>query len=889
MGIRGPEDNTPLVRYTDDHLWSNPEENQQYQVKLNRITEEYGYSSNFSYMNKWRTLPKKNTFFHVFSAGGLHPGYWNFKNNTLRRNPLDRWVNIGLLCKARGLKVDVYSTKGYSQSRSHCWLMVTYDGLVLIAIQKLGKTPVVDGDDMHFRCYTPSVLVDKSRLVTNETGNPYIFETCVYENPGEYSTFLGRYNAVKARPGYTGLVHNGVEVYGTPADVNPIAPGDVIEFWHDPTVLRADRYAYNTLLSFHSDLDQKKKLILHPPKIRGDFTIRYFDDNDYFLLGTKRRGLYLHRNDEKTIRQLTHVDVAVADDVVNAMTEYHPDLSDPLDCQILVLVRKTAWVFQWPHEHQRIRYLYRMPDIDIMRAMVDARANMPEWTAKELEQGPVLQLLRKQWKNVKRDDAIMSVGYNAATRVLSETPVRATYLPGSRGVDVPVTYQEGFTAWEHDANGQLLEWRNMTGVLYYSPFNPACAMVEFTMGSTGRVLDTLVTNQDVDVSKDWDYQVYVSSWNINLGELVGPWTNVTGDPAMYIIKDGVLIWKGLDRVNKRGILITNKKILGYQFQLEHMDHSLAFAITDVYEDGGQLVDLTFAQIDIWLNKHPLVDKVDWIYKDGYCYIINKEFLVDGPQDIVVRAMGLDKTVVLPNADTELGFVDGGVIGRVDRYNLRGDRVTRTVINGALYLTDEVPRAEREVPDDIGNPLNGKPYMVKHHWCPIRFVEDYDLLPYRQRSRETDQRVSDYLTKWLPKPQTNAEEIDWENGDPHRPDGSGVAVIPNLQDKYRLFSPFLNVIVNGVLNGLIHLPNKDDGDTYYSDQDIKDVVKAYTWWLKYDPIPLKFDRRYFAITPFANFGKLTVSDKQLIFFKQVNDLYLESVCVIEGYFEVNNNV
>lgn len=889
MGIRGPEDNTPLVRYTDDHLWSNPEENQQYQVKLNRITEEYGYSSNFSYMNKWRTLPKKNTFFHVFSAGGLHPGYWNFKNNTLRRNPLDRWVNIGLLCKARGLKVDVYSTKGFSQSRSHCWLMVTYDGLVLIAIQKLGKTPVVDGDDMHFRCYTPSVLVDKSRLVTNETGNPYIFETCVYENPGEYSTFLGRYNAVKARPGYTGLIHNGVEIYGTPADVNPIAPGDVIEFWHDPTVLRADRYAYNTLLSFHSDLDQKKKLILHPPKIRGDFTIRYFDDNDYFLLGTKRRGLYLHRNDEKTIRQLTHVDVAVADDVVNAMTEYHPDLSDPLDCQILVLVRKTAWVFQWPHEHQRIRYLYRMPDIDIMRAMVDARANMPEWTAKELEQGPVLQLLRKQWKNVKRDDAIMSVGYNAATRVLSETPVRATYLPGSRGVDVPVTYQEGFTAWEHDANGQLLEWRNMTGVLYYSPFNPACAMVEFTMGSTGRVLDTLVTNQDVDVSKDWDYQVYVSSWNINLGELVGPWTNVTGDPAMYIIKDGVLIWKGLDRVNKRGILITNKKILGYQFQLEHMDHSLAFAITDVYEDGGQLVDLTFAQIDIWLNKHPLVDKVDWIYKDGYCYIINKEFLVDGPQDIVVRAMGLDKTVVLPNADTELGFVDGGVIGRVDRYNLRGDRVTRTVINGALYLTDEVPRAEREVPDDIGNPLNGKPYMVKHHWCPIRFVEDYDLVPYRQRSRETDQRVSDYLTKWLPKPQTNAEEIDWENGDPHRPDGSGVAVIPNLQDKYRLFSPFLNVIVNGVLNGLIHLPNKDDGDTYYSDQDIKDVVKAYTWWLKYDPIPLKFDRRYFAITPFANFGKLTVSDKQLIFFKQVNDLYLESVCVIEGYFEVNNNV
>jgi hypothetical protein len=889
MGIRGPEDNTPLVRYTDDHLWSNPEENQQYQVKLNRITEEYGYSSNFSYMNKWRALPKKDTFFHVFSVGGLHPGFWNFKNNTLRRNPLDRWVNLGLLCKARGLLTDVYSNKGYMQSRSHCWIMVTYDGLVLLAIQKLAETPVMDGDDMHFRCYTPSVLVDKSRAVINEVGNPFIFETCVYENPSEYASFLGRYNTVKARPGYTGLYHNGVAVNGGPVDVNPIAPGDVIEFWHDPTVLRTELYAYNTLQSFYSEMDQKHKVIVHPPKIKGDFTIRYFDDNDYFLIGLNRHGLYFPRNNETAVRQLTHADVAIADDMIQAASNYHPEMSDPLDIKILVLIRETAWEFQWPHEHQRIRYLYRMPDIDIMRAMVDARANMPEWTAKELEQGPVMSLLRKQWKTVKRDDAIMSVGYNAATRVLSETPLRATYLLGSRGIEVPVTYQEACTAWEHDADGKLLEWRNMTGILYYSPNNPACAMVEFTMGETGRELDMLITNQDVPVSKDWDYQVYTVSWNINIQDIVGPWVNVTGDATKYRIEDGVLIWTGLDRINKRGILISNKKILGYQFQLEHLDHSLAFAITDIYPDGGHLTGLTWAQIDIWINGHPLIDKVDWIYDEQYCYINNKEFLVDGPQDIVVRAMGLDKTVVLPNSDTELGFVDGGVIGRVDRYNLRGDRVTRTVINGGLYLTDEVPRAERDVPDDQANPLNGRPYMVKHTWCPIRFVEDYDELPYRQRSRDVDQRVSDYLTVWLPKPQTNDEEIHWENGDPHRPDGSGSAVIANLQDKYRLYSPFMNVVVNGVLNGLIALPPKADGETYYSDQDIRDAVQPYVWWLRYDPIVRNYDRRYFAITPFANFGKLTVSDKQLIFFKQVNDLYLSSVTVIEGYFEVTPNV
>jgi hypothetical protein len=180
-------------------------------------------------------------------------------------------------------------------------------------------------------------------------------------------------------------------------------------------------------------------------------------------------------------------------------------------------------------------------------------------------------------------------------------------------------------------------------------------------------------------------------------------------------------------------------------------------------------------------------------------------------------------------------------------------------------------------------------MVKHVWCPIRFVEDHNQLPYRQRSRDVDQRVSDYLTLWLEKPRNNAEEIHWESGDPLRPNGSGVAVIANLQDKYRLYSPFMNVVVNGVLNGLIRLPNKTSGETYYSDQDVQDAVRPYLWWLRYDPIVLNYDRRYFAITPFANFGKLTVTDKQLIFFKQVNDLYLSSVTVIEGYFEVTPNV
>ncbi len=67
------------------------------------------------------------------------------------------------------------------------------------------------------------------------------------------------------------------------------------------------------------------------------------------------------------------------------------------------------------------------------------------------------------------------------------------------------------------------------------------------------------------------------------------------------------------------------------------------------------------------------------------------------------------------------------------------------------------------------------------------------------------------------------------------------------------------------------------------------MASYLWWLKYDPVILNFDRRYFAIMPFANVGKVTVTSSELIFIKQVNDSYLNGVCAIEGHFEVNNNV
>lgn len=123
-------------------------------------------------------------------------------------------------------------------------------------------------------------------------------------------------------------------------------------------------------------------------------------------------------------------------------------------------------------------------------------------------------------------------------------------------------------------------------------------------------------------------------------------------------------------------------------------------------------------------------------------------------------------------------------------------------------------------------------------------------------------------------------------------GSGnKPAIPNLQDKYRVFSPFMNVIVNTMVNNLLKLPKliEEDGVSKYSDQDIYETIRRFTWWLEFDPTKKDFDQRYFAIMPYANHETLVVNSKELKFIKQINDTFLDSICIIEGHFEVNDNV
>jgi hypothetical protein len=277
------------------------------------------------------------------------------------------------------------------------------------------------------------------------------------------------------------------------------------------------------------------------------------------------------------------------------------------------------------------------------------------------------------------------------------------------------------------------------------------------------------------------------------------------------------------------------------------------------------------QLDVWCNGHPLIENVDYKVEYPYVYIISKMWLdQSGTNKFAYRGRGLSAGGLIPSS--ELGFVMDGVIGYNGRYNLRVDRPTKTIINGRLWITSAIDQAEDIHHGTNVAVLNGFPYEVKHIYCDNKYVEQCDLHWGFKESRDLDKKVSDYLTehvKYKPKAPVN---------------------YPYLQeDRYRLFSPFLSQIVNELILGFLPTPTPSDTPIKYPDSVIDNLTRPYQWLLKFDPIKLNMDLRFFSVHPYSNLTRPTVTPNQLTIISRVNDLYLDGKLKIEGFFEVSSNV
>lgn len=849
---------TPLVKHVERHLYSYPNMTHSYQLKLNQVSPNLGYVNHFSLMGRSRHTPIKDEYFLIFNLSGLDLSYWNFQDLINQTDPRDKWLNVAAICKTRQITVDIYADDGRLYPRDKCWVISTYDGQKLLAVRNLRVFQTSWRKPMYLHCYTV-----QTTMTEHDGTRAYIQYA---SNEGNSASEINRlsevYHRFLALKGLTTVYLNGHKWGRFPVSAD-LKDDDVIEVVNDPSVIDVETFSVKTLPNYYSSLDEARKFILHSPKDEG-FGCRLLGDCDFFLLNENNQGVYLNRNEIGFIRQLTHRDFGVNTPMVRNLENTTGILKEK-DLKIQVIARKNDYLKPFPHENSGIRYLYRMDDQNIVGALIDVNSTVKEWRADELERSESMLILRRPYLELSQDRAIDAYGYNAATQILGKT----TYsIDGVQGVElkVPAAARDHVTMFEYDEHGLFLRKRYYKGMDYVVPSNDA-KLVELYPGKPGYLIHHTYGTNPVTLDGTSLPRFYVQNVTTAGDPVGGIVLAKEGKDYTFDPNSGKVEWK-LNPNLKTGLIVYDDWTLYKEFTLKHMDNSLSFSITHQWEGGGMIATIAPANVTVIMNRRTLIENVDYVVRFPDVYIVNHQYLSeDGSNDFVLYCSGWspisDNEVV---EDTELGYVMGGVIGMNTVYNLREDRVTKTIIDGRLWDPDKVPSAELNPPSDLFNRYNGFPYAVKHWYLPLKGWKQHQPYYGYTEARDRDQRMSDYLT-------THAEKPIPE-------------VIPSINDKYRLFSPFMNAVVNQLLLGVIELYPLNNGESYPS-SFVYDQVDKFKWWLDFDPVTRGMDYRYFTVFPYVQKGPVTLTPDQYVFIHRVNELFLQHRVNINGHFEVKH--
>lgn len=920
----------PLIQYAIKHAWGNPLHDQQFQIKLARVSPILGYVGNFTYMGKWRSLPTQSNFYHLFTLGGGEIGLYNLGSRNKSWVPFDRWIRASEYVEKRGVVLTFYNGQGSVYPSHYTWIMQTFNGETLVAFEKNENflMPVEKG--MYLRTYTSDLPISTINGPI-DSNLSFGYASTIYYDFREYNRLIEQYQAWKKSG--IGIVISMVNGFVKDVEEHKPLPGDLIEVFHDSSVEMVLRFNYSSLNDFFSERDQKRKLLLFPWLQETPRKYRYFDDCDFYVYDKVNKvGLYYHRNHQDAIRQLTHQDYSLASDyvefLINRLIEYNKkNTTNKKDIEIIVNYRKTQWVCPLGATSSRINELYLLEDpVKITNAMIGVNSSIPEWNARNLEQSPLNHLLGSSYLSLTREKVREALGYNGCSMVLSNGPFYMPELKGSElpteyptppvlsglGYKIPASYVKTSTAYEYDINGHLLRKVNIVNQEYYLP-GTNCVYVEYILGEGTSWLDATMTKTDYVLDEEYSYRVYKAPWKIGPGgdeeavnrfwgqswsisrdgyplirteekvdfdykkedplapgrpwdggEIGGDWEDIT-DTDQYTVTNGVLHWN-ISMINNVGLIVTDKRHLYNELDIDHVDNSYYFSLTHLWENGGIELPILPAQLDVFINDHPVSEGIDYVTDGNRVYIISRMYFKEGrKQNIKYRANGLSGSGYIPSS--ELGFVSNGVIGYNGRYNVRIDRPTKMICAGRLLITNSVDWAETKGHGHNLDALEGYPYEIKHRFCSNKYVERFDNYWGFEKSRELDQRISDYLSEHVSyKPLTPPKQV-------------------RINDKYQLFSPFMSQVYNELNMNFITIPENE----LITDQLVNELTKHIQWLLKYDPYKLGIDENYFMVFPYSNYTTpQPITPRQLTFLDRVNKLYFNSKFNLRGYFEVTLN-
>lgn len=812
-----------LVDYAYRNIWCSPGMDRQHIVAPTRITRPWGATANIRIGRRDYNLPTTNTYYHVFVIGDLPPFLVGM--DEIR----GKWVSARAHSINTSLLIDLYTATGKHIPAHKSYFLYTREGNLILAVPEM---PVIDklGVVQTYIRWRSNAWFDGQDAVGINAGIEV--EGYTYTDANTFYAYQQKWRIAKAKlDGYAMAYVNGKRV----KDINGTTCklGDIIEYVRDLSVKEVIEVKLTELKTFASTLDKKDKYLI--PRDGLGQTIDYYDDLDFFLLRYTTEfvydGLYYHQNATDAVRMVTHRDYAISTMYVQSMIDSETFWQSYHDIRVEVVVRKAGYRRPLVYNAQRIKELFKLPFKKRINAMVGEDAHVSVWQAANLESSAYCATMSSLDGEIDRHLVVDALGYHAVSRIVGDLPQKLPLSPDARWLRLPWTTVQVGTVFEYNAQGLLIGWYPHDNSLEYLVNNPTAVYFEAFAGKATEADYTEYDVIDYPILDSVDYRFYVCTiWN-NIPR--NDWVDVTGDDAYYTIVDGKVLWK-IDHAKKKAAIRLDTRFFTKNLELSFRDRALAFSVISKEDmivatddtDLEAMVELPFAQLDVFLNQRLLIENLDYYVDWPEIAIVNKEYLLNSTtQYITVRGRGFCNKAFERETARDWGFVCHNTLSGNSRFNLRDDQVARASIGGKLYSRDELAFDEDGalLPKSI---QNGTPYQITNPIIPMRGLTSVDTYDYRDKSWAVDDEIEDYMSLYFP--QTHPTE-------------------PNpIPAWYKIYSPLCTKLIYDMIDGVINM-NEFKGE--YTLDWLRERMRGYDWLLKYDPaLKAEVDLRYVIIHP-----------------------------------------
>lgn len=847
-----------LLGYAYKNIWCTPEQDRQANLQLPRVTPEQGAWISFSY--QWRNyqLPLTENLerFHIYQIGQTFPELLGLIPSGRRK-----WISAQEAMETNNLILDVYNSKGIMVPRGLCWYMLSGDKNILLAVQRpdANKGKIIDIDLEHeplfMRVYSNAYFRRPDTVLPSQ-GIAYR-----YAKPKTIAELNEFQASVQALPTYGAIYQyvNGRRVDNI--DLVNTKIGDYVEAVFDASVKREVYFTVSSLQEFESTLDGIHKFLLHYPGTSD--IIDYHDDIDIYVGhrygNNKWEGVYLHRNDSRTIRMVTHRDYSVPVIRVSGAKAAN-DFLVGKNIEVRLTIRRSGWDRPIVFENNRIKELYKLPQDRIIKAMVGLDATNPVWNATNLEDSAYTAIMRQKQGAITREFSQAALGYNAVSKLLGDTPNKVQLVSNQKLITIPPGLVGCCTVYEYSADGLLLYYTANTIDNTYTCQAPGAAFVELIYGIGGTKLD-FVDNVTTGTLNDLqNYRFYTKDTPTS------NWVDRSGS-NYYLLAGSKYTW--VTGIYDTSRVLSNYRHLAYTFTMQSLNGVFEFYLGAEINGSFKRLDMPLGELDLFFNGYSLLEGLDYTVKDNRVIIVTKKYFDPNleEQSITVRYTGFSKSDMTRNLPPDTGYVFHGVLSANNKYNIRDDKVLRIVVDGKVRLREDLKFAEDGITAMFGSVPNGAPYGIRDIIVPMneyliggvsKVDKTYEL---RDKSMVIDQQTSDYMSVQLPQDKPTTPNI--------------------IPKRYTLYSPFISRIISDLLSGSLH------DDIFYQqfgDIWLKQKLANYLYLLDYDPSANgnELDTRYLVVHahPYPNF--VTLDAYQLRVVQRAATLFTRNV-------EINSTV